>query len=518
MSGDLEKITSTIDEKVSRSARRIEQDGRRLRAETSDMCADLEELCLQIYEEHETAIAEERAMNEKLRATMEAEQAAHRAALTAQQGQIDALAAALRRQQELLDEHVSGTAAQMKAVQAEATELHRAFKAQGAAVQATKGFIGAVDEKLSAQIAEHSRASDAAAAATATSWEARHAEQRAAVERVLAWEPQLRANEEAIRTWRVGVDEAILRSEQRGTAAVSAAQTILDAGRVEMADAVGKASQSVKELEQRWPDWVSELREQQAALSVRKANASEVSDRMDEIESRMVTLTRQMTSSLPDVLERVGQLEQPRLRQAEQMEEVTRALTKASAELTEMRASSRHAKQQLGALTSERQSQAATLASLDTRMRQYGSSAEEQARYLVALSDALHDKGIPVAKYRSAYIVHPRTAPSAMPGAGSDVRPAATFGLGAGSDIRPVGSGASSNAGGGFFCGNPASVSTPREVGASTPAGRAPPATGFGLVLDAAPAPSPAYHADELARGADFEARDAMREAIGGLI
>ena len=49
----------TIDEKVSQASRRVEQDGRRLRAETSDMCADLEELCLQIYEEHEAALAED---------------------------------------------------------------------------------------------------------------------------------------------------------------------------------------------------------------------------------------------------------------------------------------------------------------------------------------------------------------------------------------------------------------------------------------------------------------------------
>lgn len=525
VSGDLEKITVTIDEKVSRAARRIEQDGRRLRAETSDMCADLEELCLQIYEEHEAAIAEERATSEKLRAALEAEQAAHRAALTAQQGQIDALAAALRRQQELLDEHVGGTTAQMKAMQAEASELHRAFKAQGAAVQATKAFIGSVDEKLSAQITEHARAADGAAAAASTSWEARHAEHRAVLERILAWEPQLRTNEEAMRTWRVGVDEAILRSEQRGSAAVSAAQTILDAGRVEMAEAVSKASASVRELEQRWPDWVSELREQQATLSTRKANAAEVNERLDEVESRVASLARQY----PLVVERVGHLEQPRAAQTAQMDEVARALTKASAELAEMRAASRHSQQQVGTLTTERQAQAASLASLETRMRQLGSMAEvsstrhshprrtrtsrqpwlpssvahplvvpqtwkcltpvarvpaaqEHARYLVTLSDALHEKGVAAPKYRSAYIAQPRVAPGS---------------LGAG-----VGGGAS------------IALAPFAQEGAGAP--RPAPATG-GLDQDGA---TP-YHAAELARGVDTEVRhEGMGEVVvsGGLL
>ena len=36
----------------------------------------------------------------------------------------------------------------MSAVQAEAAELHKAFKAQGAAMQAAKAFINSVDEKL----------------------------------------------------------------------------------------------------------------------------------------------------------------------------------------------------------------------------------------------------------------------------------------------------------------------------------------------------------------------------------
>ena len=415
--GDLEQIMFTIDEKVSQASRRVEQDGRRLRAETSDMCADLEELCLQIYEEHEAALAEERSTNDKLRAALESEQAAHRAALTAQQGQIDALAAALKRQQDLLDEHIRGTDTQMKATQAETSELHRAFRAQGAAVQATKAYIGSVDEKLTAQLSEQARAADAAATAATTSWNTRHAEHRAILERLLAWEPQIRANEEAMRGWRIGVDEAILRSEQRGTAAVQAAQTILDGGRLEMAEAVGKALASVRELEQRWPEWVAELREQQTTLSVRKANAAEVNERLEEMEMQLGSLTRQMTHSMPGMNERLVRLEEPRKQLAAQMEEVARALAKASNELAEMRAALRHSKAQLGTLSAERQTHATALASLETRLRQVGSITEEQARYLVTLSDALQEKGVSAPKYRVSYISQARVAPSMLPDA-----------------------------------------------------------------------------------------------------
>ena len=105
------------DQKLESSTRRLQQDSRRLRAETSQMLTDLEELVLQIYEEHEGGLKEAREANVKLRADMEAEQAAHRAALVAQQGQIDALAAALRKQTELLDEHVGSSGVQMAAVQ-----------------------------------------------------------------------------------------------------------------------------------------------------------------------------------------------------------------------------------------------------------------------------------------------------------------------------------------------------------------------------------------------------------------
>ena len=61
-----------------------------------------------------------------------------------------------------------------------------------------------------------------------------------------------------------------------------------------MADATAKCQAGVRELEQRWPEWVSELREAQAGLSLRKANASEVNERLEEAEDKLATLTRQV--------------------------------------------------------------------------------------------------------------------------------------------------------------------------------------------------------------------------------
>ena len=179
-------------QRMHEATRRLQQDGSKLRAEMSDMIADVEELVLQSYQELEGKFEAEKAENAKLRE----EQAAHRAALVAQQGQIDALATALRRQQEVIDEHMGGSAVQISAMQAESAELHRAFKAQGAAVQATKAFISSVDEKLSAMIEERAQASDNQLAAAAGSLQQVAGENRRLIERVLAWEPQLKANDE----------------------------------------------------------------------------------------------------------------------------------------------------------------------------------------------------------------------------------------------------------------------------------------------------------------------------------
>ena len=232
---DSEKRITSINHEVkesqanlSKTTRRLQADGKRLREDLSQQLADLEELVLQVYEEHEQAIERERDAAAKAKAELAAEQVAHRAALVAQQGQIDALAAALRRQQEVLDEHINGTAAQMAAVQAESSELHRAFKAQGAAVQATKGFISSVDEKLSAQIEDRAKATDAALEAAAEGWTKAFKEHAGTLERLSGWETSQRAAEDRGRDWRRSVDEKLGLLEH----ASAAAQREAEAARV----------------------------------------------------------------------------------------------------------------------------------------------------------------------------------------------------------------------------------------------------------------------------------------------
>jgi predicted nucleic acid-binding Zn-ribbon protein len=187
MHTEIADVTSSLDTRIEHATRRMHQE----HARTEGAVADLEELVLQIYEDHEAALGEERRARDAARAELVGEQAAHRAALITQQEQIEALTTAMRKQQEVIDHFMRGTAAQMSAVQAETSELHKAFRAQGAAMQATKDYISSIDAKLSEQLEERVRAAEAASTAAAASWEVRHAEHRMALERLLSVEPQV---------------------------------------------------------------------------------------------------------------------------------------------------------------------------------------------------------------------------------------------------------------------------------------------------------------------------------------
>ena len=223
----------------------------------------------------------------------------------------------------------------MSAVQAEAAELHKAFKAQGAAVQATKAFINSVDEKLTKSVLDTARAADAAAASASSSWERRHSEHRVALERLLAWESAFRASEEQAKQWRASVDESLKLSEQRSAAIVASAQTILEAGRLEMAEATSKCQTGVRELEQRWPEWVSELQTQMTSQDARKADKAEASSRFDELEARLSALVSKVDAATG------------RAANWENFDEIARALGKLTTEHGEMRTVLRSHRQQV---------------------------------------------------------------------------------------------------------------------------------------------------------------------------
>ena len=99
---------------------------------------------------------------------------------------------------------------------AKAAELHKAFRAQGAAVQATKAFISSVDEKLGAQIDDRSRAAEAALASAVSAWQSGQMEHRQVLERILGWEPHFARLHPAERVDRRPFEHIVLHNCRRG--------------------------------------------------------------------------------------------------------------------------------------------------------------------------------------------------------------------------------------------------------------------------------------------------------------
>jgi chromosome segregation ATPase len=152
----------------------------------------------------------------------------------------------------------------MGAVQAEGAELHRAFKAQGAAVQATKAFISSVDEKLSAQLDDRCRACEAAVSAASSSFQGSADSQGKSLERVAALEPQIRAHDEALQK----VQQALSLVQSASASSARDAETSRMHARSELSSLVDACDARVRELETRWPEWVSELRSASRALDL----------------------------------------------------------------------------------------------------------------------------------------------------------------------------------------------------------------------------------------------------------
>ena len=89
-------------------------------------------------------------------------------------------------------------------------------------------------------------------------------------------------------------------------------------------------------------------------------------------------------------------------------------------ELSDVRTALRGHKQQVHKLLADGQGRSAHLGTLDSRVRQVATIAEEHARYLVSLGDALHERAIAAPRFRSSAIAYPtvlttsQTAPLAM--------------------------------------------------------------------------------------------------------
>ena len=146
------QVATAVDGKLNKTVRRMQEENAALRKETHDLLAELEQLTLQMYEEHEAALTACREAQAAQRSGLEGLGETQRATFDAQQAQIDALGAVVRKQQGMIDELTSASAVQMASAQAEVAELSRAFSAQAAAVEASRAHAAALEASFSAEL------------------------------------------------------------------------------------------------------------------------------------------------------------------------------------------------------------------------------------------------------------------------------------------------------------------------------------------------------------------------------
>ena len=115
-------LRAAVDGKLNKTVRRMQEDNAALRKETHDLLAELEQLTLQMYEEHEAALTACREAQAAQRSGLEGLGETQRATFDAQQAQIDALGAVVRKQQGMIDELTSASAVQMASAQAALAE------------------------------------------------------------------------------------------------------------------------------------------------------------------------------------------------------------------------------------------------------------------------------------------------------------------------------------------------------------------------------------------------------------
>ena len=146
------QVATAVDGKLNKTLRRVQDDNERLRKETHDLIAELEQLTLQMYEEHGAGLTASREAQAAQRSGLEGLGETQRATFDAQQAQIDALGAVVRKQQGMIDELSTASAVQMAAAQAEIAELGRSFGAQAGALDASRAHSAALEGAFSAQL------------------------------------------------------------------------------------------------------------------------------------------------------------------------------------------------------------------------------------------------------------------------------------------------------------------------------------------------------------------------------
>jgi chromosome segregation ATPase len=263
------QVATAVDGKLNKALRRMQEDNERLRKDTHDLLAELEQLTLQMYEEHTAELAASREAQSAQRSGLEALRDTQQATLEAQQAQIDALGAVVRKQQGMIDELASASAAQMAAVQGELSELGRGFSAQAAALDASRAHAAALEEKLAAQIEKRVNASELLGAASLEALDGRVEQQARTLKTVLEGHASYQDKYEQLLQWRVGADGGLQAMEQR----VGTVEAGLERAREEARDGLRGAHEELRDTAAQWPEWAKAIEEAMRKLQARRTRA-----------------------------------------------------------------------------------------------------------------------------------------------------------------------------------------------------------------------------------------------------
>lgn len=209
VNGEVANIASTVDGKLQHFNHKCAQHDRKMREETRELIANVEELVMQMYDEHGRALAQQRETIAALRSQLENEGASARAALQSQQNQIDVLAAALRRQQELINEYITASGAQQSAVQAGMAELQKVVGAQGTSIDAVAKQLCTVEVQLSAQMEQRLTACDTLVKEVSRAIDARLEQHEQMIQVLMGQWSALQSKESEASIWRGAADKAI---------------------------------------------------------------------------------------------------------------------------------------------------------------------------------------------------------------------------------------------------------------------------------------------------------------------
>lgn len=153
-----------------------------------------------------------------------------------------------------------------------------------------------------------------------------------------------------IRSWRSSVDEQLLLIEQRHAALSRDAEAARVQSTSELGSAIDDAKHNLRELEEKWPDWLATLRAEIATVGGTKAGAAEVDARLEGLEERLDGFGRQAGGTGGEVLELTQRMQRLERLEAEgakiearrgtEVAELASVLTKVS--MHDQRSRSRH--------------------------------------------------------------------------------------------------------------------------------------------------------------------------------